>query len=146
MKKLIVSFLTLASLSVCVPAFAQSSPGFDNVVWGDQVVTEPVEAGFGTLRLLELVDHEEVRPAYNALKELGAITVSVQKLPAESDRTGKITKYTFTAHERTGMFSSRIAGKLTVETFDLLGYADGGPSIVRVGALEKISESESDAE
>lgn len=112
------------------------SPNFDDVVYDDNIVVQKVEAGFGTLRLLEIIDRDEVRATFDELKKLGRIEVSVQKLKPKGENLSKVTKYTFTAITMTGFLTFKNKANFSVETYTDYNWADGGPTKYEVSEIK----------
>lgn len=114
---------------------ADAGPTFDEVVYGDQIVTEKVEAGFGMHKVLELVEEDEIRPHYLALREYGAIRVFAQKLEPQNAGETKTTRYTFEAWRRVGFVGSELAATWTVDVYSYRNIMDHRPDFYRIGEL-----------
>ncbi len=126
--------LTLSSLAIA----SDTKPSFDQVVYESDIVSEKIQAGFGTMKLLEVVDQVEVRPVYDELKSMGVISVAVQKLHASSYHSSKRTVYTFTATQRRGWTGKKDVAYFTVETYYLTGISDADPTRYKVSEIIKI--------
>lgn len=132
--------LSILTLIFCSQLLAQTNakPSFDEVVQGDQVVLGEIEAGYGALQLVKVMTENDVKASYDKLIELGYITITVQKLPAGSNNTTKINKYTFNAvrSERRGNRIFVVA-RFTVETFQTFNPSrPHWPTTYKLGEIE----------
>jgi hypothetical protein len=114
---------------------ADAAPTFDEVIYGDQIVAEKVEAGFGMHTVLELIEADEIRPHYLALREYGAIRVLAQKLEPQNAGETKTTRYTFEAWRRVGFVGSELAATWTVDVYSYENIMDHRPDYYRIGNI-----------
>lgn len=129
-----ILFLQLLSFSFYLHA-ADSRPTFDNVIWGNAIVTEKVEAGFGTYAMLELINAEEIAPHYQNLRKYGRVRVFVQKLAPQNEGETKTTRYTFEAYRRIGFTQSELTATWTVDVYSSINIMDDVPNYYRIGDI-----------
>ena len=125
------------ALIFTTPLFGSEKPSFDDVVYENTVVSTPVEAGFGTQKLLEVLEQSEVRASYDELRSFGKIKVSVKKLHASSYYTSKRVVYTFTAFQVRAWAKYAPVASFTVEVYTQQGMTTKLPTMYEVSKITK---------
>jgi hypothetical protein len=110
---------------------------FDEVVYGDEIVSEPVLLGFGSYKLLDVIANDQIRLLYEELRSLGTLEISVQKLSPTNDGETKTTRYTFVAWRQIAFTARKIAATLVVDRYSRTGIIDADPDYYRVVEFKK---------